>query len=170
MKKVYLTPLALVISMAISGCGGGDDSSGATASESPTNSSSESISSVDNSSTSSGNTTFNSLAGTYKWPDKDNEGDEGYIVISSSGLIVNYDYAGDSYDNEGNCYWIGDTSQLSVISGNTMKVTHEDGTIEHAEYVATGDGFRLTGTDEEGPFNVTFRKVALTESDFTPEC
>ena len=35
--------------------------------------------------------------------------DESYMVIDSNGSVSIYDYAGDSFDNEGNCYWIEKT-------------------------------------------------------------
>lgn len=109
-----------------------------------------------------------SLAGTYAWPDS-GDGDEGYIIIASNGDITDYDYAGDAFDNSGNCYWIAGPEHVAHASGSTYTIT-EDAETYTVDIIQSNSGLTITGTDEDGPYTITFSKVNLLASDFTPEC
>ena len=50
-----------------------------------------------------------------------NTTDVSYVDITSSGQITMYDFAGDSSDDAGNCYWV-DTGTITHISGDTYRI------------------------------------------------
>jgi len=104
--------------------------------------------------------------------------DERYFVIDTSGLVIDYDYAGDSYDQEGNCYWI-DSAEVRSLGDNNYEITSlvvdEDDEPEEPDVIKiTRNGNKLTigPSDSKDPDqnSVTFTKSTKSVSDLTPEC
>lgn len=119
------------------------------------------------------------------WDDTDDHGadgeDEKYIVIDKSGYVSYYDYAGDTFDEWGNCYWISEKSaQLTHISANRYTIrdleTMESGQIElyASRSILTVTEADLGDADDDGNTTETrtirLDKSSKTVADFKPEC
>ena len=109
-----------------------------------------------------GSTGLSAIAGVYEWDDPD--GDEGYTVIQSNGDLTVYDYAGDSFDNEGNCYWITEVGAFSHVEGTTylLNYNYENEESETFEIEVTSRGIMVNGIEDI--------RTSRSISDFTPEC
>ena len=83
-----------------------------------------------------------------------------YVQINADGSYLVFDYAGDTFDNEANCYWT-DQGQLTSL-GNGVFVDSYDGT--SAAFTVCGD--QLTISDDSG--SETYNRATVT--DFTPIC
>lgn len=101
--------------------------------------------------------------------------DEGYLVIDKNGLITFYDYMGDSYDQEGNCYWIS-IGQLKSVGNNNFEYTPVGETAGEKPNVLTitrkDDKLTIDFNDSEDPDEDTLilTKSNKSENNFTPEC
>lgn len=157
MNKIIL---CAVVSLMLAACGSGSSSS-----------SNEDIGNIES---------LSELAGLYAWDDSE-DGDEGYVHIASNGRLINYDYAGDSYDNYANCYWVDDYNEyITHVSGNTFSVTFEDWSEQENDFVTiteiititeTTNGIRVRGTDIDGDkYNNLLGRSNLNISDLTPDC
>ena len=117
---------------------------------------------------------FNKLVGVWDatYDDPDFGEDVGYLVIDSEGLLSFYDYAGDEYDNEGNCYWIDRDYAGIEAKGNNRYETTWFGDNETTIEIATvsGNTLRVRGEDEDAEDAEVFTKTNLRESDLVPEC
>lgn len=96
--------------------------------------------------------------------------DEYYLAFNSSGLMTVYDYAGDSYDNYGNCYWIGNFQVVS--KGNDKYEFTGMESNEKNVYIISADStylrIRPEGTSVENQSVLVISR--LNTSDFTPLC
>lgn len=86
--------------------------------------------------------------------------DEFYVVIRRNGTGTDYDYAGDSYDNHANCYWI-DQFEIESLGDDEYRIEYSDGTFD-VTLTAEDDTLYVNGTPYE--------RATQEESDFTPEC
>lgn len=100
--------------------------------------------------------------------------DEVYFTFTNNGLFTIYDYAGDSYDNAGNCYWIENALYKSK-GDNEYEITFLESEIEDEDTAifsikVSGNTMTISDVSEsvEEPLKLT--KSNLKESDFTPEC
>ncbi len=101
--------------------------------------------------------------------------DEIYLSIASDGKGTLYDYAGDTYDEWGNCYWIDQGIDFVHVEKNTFKLGQEnvEAYVSNNKLTlkmkdtddADDDGNTLETITLEIP-KVTNKKVA----DFKPEC
>lgn len=107
-----------------------------------------------------------SISGLYAW--NNTNGDEGYTNFSADGSVSDYDYAGDSFDNQGNCYWVDENSEtLTHISGNLFLIEDNfDGSTAQITIVPTSLGINVTGPGGSS----TLLNTNLSISAFTPEC
>jgi hypothetical protein len=113
------------------------------------------------------------------WDGTENLGDEGidegYVVIDKNGLVTFYDYAGDSYDQEGNCYWIG-IGQLKSLGDNNFEYTPLGRAVgeepEVLKMIRDGDKLTVDTNDPEDEDEdvETYIKSNKSVSNFTPEC
>lgn len=113
------------------------------------------------------------------WDDGDM--DEIYIHIDSDGYLSSYDFAGDTLDNWGNCYWIDEKyAKINHIDGNKYQIS-SDNSSENIEVEIRVSNKKLTikeadidDLDDDG--NTTemvtteLEKSSKTIADFTPEC
>lgn len=105
--------------------------------------------------------------------DLGNEGfDEFYTVIGSDGSLTDYDYAGDSYDNAGNCYWIyRNYGAIELVEDKIYTVVYYGvSSVNFATIDVTKSKMTVTITSpqEEEPF--TYKRSNKRVSDFIPEC
>lgn len=92
--------------------------------------------------------------------------DEYYTVIRSDGTGTDYDYAGDSFDNVANCYWI-DNYTITHQGGDSFQLRYSDNTT--FDFTATVSNDVMTYTIPGfGTRNAP--RSTLQESDFTPVC
>lgn len=99
--------------------------------------------------------------------------DEIYMVIDTLGNISYYDYAGDSYDNYANCYWIS-KNEIKILNtseqGNyRLNFLNESGSIEDTGIygmTVNSQGINIIASD--GKFNYPRSNVLV--SDLNPEC
>jgi len=113
------------------------------------------------------------------WDGTENLGSDGvdeiYYAIESNNLLTIYDYAGDSYDREGNCYWLV-IIQLKPLGNNKYTATPlgELAGESPAEFTITRKSDKLTieFTDSEDlkEDSVTLTKSNKSVNNFTPEC
>jgi hypothetical protein len=116
------------------------------------------------------------------WDATENLGDDGidevYFAFDKSGLLTFYDYAGDSYDQGANCYWI-DIAEVRSLGNNNYEITTlgEDADEEPEEpdvvtITRKGDKLTIDSSNSEDPDQSinTFTKSTKSVSDFTPEC
>lgn len=115
------------------------------------------------------------------WDGTENMGaegiDESYLVIDKNGLITFYDYMGDSYDQEGNCYWIN-VGQLKSVGNNNFEYTPiPTGTTTGEKPNALtitrkDDKLTIDFNDSEHPEEdtLTLTKSNKSANNFTPEC
>ncbi|UTW48044.1 hypothetical protein [Bacterioplanoides sp. SCSIO 12839] len=96
----------------------------------------------------------------------DNEVDEFYMHIDKSGYISYYDYAGDSYDNEGNCYWIDIKDSQITKTNNGFRITERDDDYIDVSISLTSSSITLK-TDRE---NVSYPRSSRQLNDFSPDC
>lgn len=155
MEIENMKKLALSLSIfALTACGGGSDSGG------------------NNDLTSNSSAKLDGV-----WKSTYNEGAEGidemYFVFTSGGLLTIYDYAGDSYDDYANCYWIGN-AQFKSKGNNKYEISSlEAGANDDPETVTiTVSGSFMTIVTEDGNTRESSQLVKsyLKESDLTPEC
>ena len=71
--------------------------------------------------------------------------DEWYIVIKPSGIIVNYDYMGDTIDNGPNCYEQFDYT-LVDLGGGAFVLTDDFGGSDNINVTFSGDSFSAVTT------------------------
>jgi len=124
-----------------------------------------------------GSSDISNIAGV--WDETENMGDEGidegYLVIDKNGVIAFYDYMGDSYDQEGNCYWIN-IGQLKSVGNNNFEYTRVGETASEKPNVLTiirkDDKLIIDFNDPEDPDEdtLTLTKSNKSENNFTPEC
>ena len=95
----------------------------------------------------------------------DQELDERYYFINASGVLVDYDYQGDSYDQGPNCFYNYSASIFDLGNGEFLVIAPD------------GDEYNFSAAIYENTLVVledgeTFRgyKSSLQESDFTPLC
>ena len=101
--------------------------------------------------------------------DEGTEGiDEAYYAFTSDGLATFYDYAGDSYDDFANCYWVGN-AQFKSKGDNKYEFTYLE-TAESEIITITVSGNIMTVTEEGDDESSTLTKSSLKESDLIPEC
>lgn len=99
--------------------------------------------------------------------DEGTEGvDEAYIVIDAEGYLTVYDYAGDSFDREGNCYWIDVVDQLVPLGNNK----YDSDVFTDLKITVSGSKMQVSGKDEGESFSVSYRRSSRTVSDLIPEC
>lgn len=129
---------------------------------------------------------FSSLVGV--WNSSVDEGsdgfDEAYIVISEDGKVSSYDYAGDTFDDWGNCYWIAkNIIQLKSLGGSkylsTVIYPGLPADAEEVEIKISGNTLTLSGKDTDdidGDGNTTenssetMTRSTRTTASFSPEC
>ena len=118
------------------------------------------------------------------YDDPDYGFDEFYIVIDSNGNLSSYDYAGDAYDNWGNCYWINkNASKITSLGGAKYLISdsYDQEDVEEMEIKVSGNimswSFRdIDDGDEDGntteylPEPDPFTRSTRTVASFTPEC
>ena len=92
-----------------------------------------------------------------------NEVDEMYSVIKEDGSFIDYDYYGDSADNNGNCY---EQSELKLIDQGEGDFLIVAGGIEFMTIKITISGDTMYQSTTSFPSVRTDR----VESDFTPLC
>jgi hypothetical protein len=127
----------------------------------------------DNSSNASSPAQISGFEGVYEdFYEEDGAIDEIYWVIHSTGYISLYDYAGDTYDNFANCYW---------ITHRAMRITNPFGSgnydlefLDNGSYQSYGDYDLTVGPSS---FNViaadgklSLPRSNLLVSDLTPDC
>ncbi len=99
--------------------------------------------------------------------DEGTEGiDEAYLVIDEEGFLIYYDYAGDSFQNEGNCYWIGVIDQLFPLGNNKYDSEY----FTDLKITVSGSKMQISGKEEGESFSVSYRRSSRSVSDLTPEC
>lgn len=111
------------------------------------------------------------------WKSSSNEGadgiDEMYFVFASGGLLTIYDYAGDSYDDYANCYWIGN-AQFTPKGNDKYEISSLEAGTDSEKITATitvSGSFMTMTTEEDGTRHTdNLTKSYLKESDLTPEC
>lgn len=110
------------------------------------------------------------------WDATENMGQEGidevYYEFDKSGLLTVYDYAGDSYDQEGNCYWIF-TSSVKSLGNNKYEITPLLEVDDSFVFIITRAGDKLTidfNNPEEPSDKLTISKSSKSTTSFTPEC
>lgn len=110
------------------------------------------------------------------WDATENMGQEGideiYYEFDKGGLLTVYDYAGDSYDQEGNCYWIFSSSMKS-LGKNKYEITplFEEGESFVFTIARSGDNLTIEFNDPEEPSDkITIPRSTKSTSSFTPEC
>jgi hypothetical protein len=111
-----------------------------------------------------------------------NERDEAYLVIDNNGYLSYYDYAGDTFDDWGNCYWIEKKyAQISHLRANRyhikyLKGDNSSGEIELTSMRSTLRVVEGDPNDRDQDGNVTetrtlnLPKSTKTLQDLTPEC
>lgn len=122
------------------------------------------------------------------WDSSTDEGaqgvDEAYVAINADGNVFSYDYAGDTFDNWGNCYWIAENSiQLKSRGGSkylsTITFPNLPSISQEVELTVSGNVLTVVGKDvddEDGDGNTTEIRVdTMTRStravaSFTPHC
>jgi hypothetical protein len=123
-----------------------------------------------------GGSGMNSVIGV--WDATENMGsegiDEGYLIIDKNGLITFYDYMGDSYDQEGNCYWIN-VGQLKSVGNNNFEYTPIGETTGEKPSVLTitpkDDKLTIDFNDSEDSDDTLYlTKSNKSANNFTPEC
>jgi hypothetical protein len=124
-----------------------------------------------------------SLAGV--WDDSEDFGrlgiDESYFTLDKDGYISTYDFAGDTFDEWGNCYWIEEKlGQITHLSGDkysfkdseTAKVTEIE--LIYSNQILTIKQPDTEDSDEDG--NTTemtafeAKRSSKTVASFTPKC
>ncbi len=115
-------------------------------------------------------TGVSSISGLYAWDYDD--GDEAYTHISENGSLSIYDYAGDSFDNGENCYWIAENiaTYTHVSEYNYIQEVSNTGVTSEISIRRTSSGITVSGVDVDGPFTANFLNSNLSISDFTPTC
>lgn len=101
--------------------------------------------------------------------------DEVYLSIASDGKGTLYDYAGDTYDEWGNCYWIDSGIDFVHVEKNTFKLGQEN--VE--AYVSNNKlTLKMKDTDDSDDDGNTLETITLEipkatnkkVADFKPEC
>jgi hypothetical protein len=124
-----------------------------------------------------------SLAGV--WDNSEDLGvdglDESYIAIDKDGYLSVYDFAGDTFDNWGNCYWIEEKfAQITYVNGDRYKIKDLSSS-DSSEVEMTVSNQKLTikevdvdDLDEDGNTTeiLTFEleKSSKMTADFKPKC
>ena len=103
------------------------------------------------------------------WDESITEGqlvDEMYTVIAEDGTVTGYDYLGDSYDNEANCYDDYAAGKLTDLGSGNFEF--ENG----ASFYITINGNSMTtnGSHEGDSWTFTSERSDRLESSFTPLC
>lgn len=177
MKKLVMNASVLSV-LALAGCGGGSGKSG-----SENNTSQSSMASA---SSQSANGIPSNFVGV--WDASTDEGVDGFdqffVAIDANGKISSYDFAGDTFDDWGNCYWIEkDAFQLTSLGGSKYRSTaiysgsngeFEDIEVTVSSGVLTTVAKDVDDLDEDGntseTYTDTMTKSARTLQSFTPEC
>jgi hypothetical protein len=111
-------------------------------------------------------TSLDSIVGFYEWhEDHGTDGrDEGYIEIDEYSNVTWYDFQGDSYDNNGNCYVIEeDYFTFDFVDGNTFDTDLGLATISDSD----GSGLVIDFDDAAEPDMILGKKRVMFASDFT---
>jgi hypothetical protein len=169
-KKIALVSSSILSVFVLTACGGGGSS----------NSDRQSNSSQ------SANGIPSSFVGV--WDASTDEGVDGfdqyYLSIDASGKISTYDFAGDTFDDWGNCYWIEkDVYQLKSLGGSKYRSTAiyagSNGEFEDLEITVSGGELTSSSkdvddVDDDGntteSYTETIKKSSRTVQSFTPEC
>lgn len=97
--------------------------------------------------------------------------DEFYMVIDSEGYISYYDYAGDSYDNYANCYWVDeDIAQLKSLGENRYEWVFFGDSDYSFESIMIRSGNKLTLKETDSSDEFVVYSASQQVSDFTPNC
>ena len=119
------------------------------------------------------------------WDASADEGADGfdtfYVAIDASGNISSYDFAGDTFDDWGNCYWIEkNVFKLTSLGGSKYSSTETfSGASKEVEIKVSGGVLSITGKDvddldDDGNttenYTTTMKKSAKAELSLTPEC
>lgn len=173
--------LVIVSAFVLTACGGGSSKSD---SESNANQSGTV------SSSSSAAETVNGIPSNFVgvWDSSTDEGvdgfDELYVAIDASGNISSYDFAGDTFDDWGNCYWIDkNTFKLKSLGGSKYLSTEtypgSSGAAKELEIKVSSGVLTITGKDvddldDDGNttenYTNSMKKSTKTVQSFTPEC
>lgn len=117
---------------------------------------------------------FSELVGVYNWNDttEDDNSDEGYIVIDQQGIVSEYDYAGDSFDNFANCYWVEEELMtLEPASGNRYKANYEDNEFfGEVHFSSVNGGMKMSLSFDGTTVDFVYPVTSLTVSDLSPNC
>ncbi|TCS43661.1 hypothetical protein [Reinekea marinisedimentorum] len=111
-------------------------------------------------------TSLKDLAGVYDDSDSYEDGtvDEYFILVRENGSVASFDYAGDSYDDYDDCYWIfDDEDTLTHVSGSTFYSEYNDENV-----TVTSEGSKYTFSTGSESFSMV--KTNMIEADLTPEC
>lgn len=122
------------------------------------------------------------------WDATTDEGADGidqfFVVIDANGKISLYDFAGDSFDDWGNCYWIekdaflltplGGSKYRSTVTISGSEVELEDIEITVSGNVMTTKSKDVDDIDDDGNTTETntdtMKKSSRSVESFTPEC
>lgn len=148
MRTIKLLTFFTAGALLLSACGGGGSSSG-------------------------NKTTLSDVAGIWK-SETTYEGEEGvdvvYQVIQSDGTQITYDYAGDSYDNYANCYWIDEKPDIIELGDGKFSQTYDEPFV--VSMSVSGDTLTITGISPE---EIAGEREDLSRysgniSDLIPDC
>lgn len=95
-----------------------------------------------------------------------------YLVIDSEGLVSIYDYAGDEYDDAGNCYWVvRDVAGLEATGDNHYDFTWFSQNETYPVIITvSGNTLKMYDEGESSADAWVLTKSTLRESDLIPEC
>ncbi len=193
--RVSVLGVALVSSCILTACGGGSSKSGSENNAGQSSTSSASTRSSSSSSGLSSSVSSSSLATSTipanfvgVWDASTDEGSDGFdqffIAIDASGKISTYDFAGDTFDDWGNCYWIEkDAFLITPLGGSiyrsTVTLSGSEGEFEDLEITVSG-GVMTTkfqdvdDSDDDGNttemISETMAKSTRSLESFTPKC
>lgn len=161
-------------------------SSGSSSASSSTSSSSSSGSGASSSSSSGSSVLPSAFVGV--WDGSTDEGadgfDEIYVVLSADGIVSIYDYAGDTYDARGNCYWINEKSAKLTSAGGSKYISALiDPSLPadnlELDIVVAGDNLTVKSididdADDDGNTSELYieyyKRSNRSVASFTPEC
>lgn len=120
---------------------------------------------------SGGDTT--SIAGLWRWTDLlADRGDDGYTLITTNGVVTRYDYLGDAWDQDDNCFEEQDTFTLEPVSGDVYTNTFDNGSFRNVRddrFVRTGNSLEWYAP-ADAPGADAWTLSPLTIDDLQPRC